>query len=386
MIKHKKRIPLLLPLLITVLLCAVSCEKDAAPSADNEAEAVSYTIVRPDPGTQEEIQAAIDLRTVLRDTYGIEIDIEIDWVNRGENVEDHRFANEILVGSTNRPESIEASAALNAGTRDMLDYIITSNDNHYVITATSGNMEAAIQQFLTYLDEDPALISKKPIAVSEYKDHVFPLDDITVCGVSIFDYDAIVYPKEYDSAMESEVSSLSSILFSACGVNLPLQTDGAAIPERIIRFGARADAEVNAAGEFSYAVVPTAKGLSVDGRDQYSDACALDVLREQIEDGIAVGGTLAIDEPYRRLSVDPSNDFQIAAWVIASPIMTEEAQIAEIKECGFNQIIISRPSDAAEFHNLCKWMTKYELKGLWQDGALCYGSWNGNAAPYVNAA
>ena len=330
-----------------------------------------YTIVRSDSGNSEETAGAVKLRNTLREKYGIELELTTDWVKYGEDIEANRFANEILVGDTNRAESEALNASLNAGTADMLDYSITSNDSHYVIAATSGNMDAAIDLFLSYIENDLSMLYSDPVEMNESREHDFPLDDLTVCGDSIRNYDAIVIPASYNEYMKADVKAISDLLFAACGANVPVLRDDAALPAgKVIRIGARADEGVLSAGDFSYSLTVSEDGISIDGQDVWGDSRGVELLTTMISDGITAGGTLSLtaDDSYRLENPADKEKILIAAWVISATDITDESQFAEIKDCGYNMVIIQKNSNGELFHKHCKWLAKYELKALWHDG------------------
>ena len=71
-----------------------------------------YTIVRPDSASDGEVSAAVYLRSAFEEN-GYTINITTDWVNRGEEVPTDTA--ELLVGSTNRPETAQYTANLRQG-------------------------------------------------------------------------------------------------------------------------------------------------------------------------------------------------------------------------------------------------------------------------------
>ncbi len=369
-----KKYGLLILLCIGMLisLCACDTAGDGGAAADADADTPVtpiYVIVRADDGNNEEKAGAVRLRMELEALTGAEVELTTDWVQRGEDIEAHRFANEIVFGDTNRAESVSAYAALNAGTRDMIDYTITSNDKHYVIAATAGNVDDAVTQFLSHFTDNLSLLAEDPIEINDSRKHVFPLDDIQFAGVSVANYGAIVYRDGYCQQTVNDIASISDLIFEGCGYRLPVQSDAKAFPNGgVIRFGAREDAAVLAAGKFSYSVTIDETGVRIDGRDEYCDTRGIDHFKALLSEGIAAGGTLSInaDDGIRVENTD-KEEIMRAAWVIGAPNMDKEEQFAEIKDCGFNMIILQRPNDADLFYQYCKWMAKYELPGLWSD-------------------
>ncbi|MBQ8402105.1 MAG: beta-galactosidase, partial [Clostridia bacterium] len=376
---------------ITVLLCLVgltSCES-GNPETAAETEPVPseciYTIVRGDSSSKEETDGAVRLRNTLQE-YGIAVELVTDWVGRGENVEDHRYPNEILFGDTNRQESADAYAALCIGTPDMVNYSLSSNENHYILAASAGYVDQAVTELLALFTEDLTRLHTAPVEVDVSEKHLFPLDDILIDGVSIGTYDGIVYENTYSSDMIDDVEGLSRLIFDACGITLPVLRESPLLTGTYIRIGEDLDPEVQSGGDFSYGIVPYEGGLLLEGQDVWNDWCAMDALMERISSAISAGETLSLDEPIRRIT-DPADDdplasLQIAAWVISSAEMTAEEQFAEIAECGFNQIIISRSGQL--FHDHGKWMAKYQLRGLWHDSTVHLETWQNNGSTILN--
>lgn len=344
----------------------------ASPDAENTAEPSMYVIVRSDSGNKEETDGAVRLRKYIRETLGIEIDLETDWIQRGEDVENHRFAHEIIFGDTNRNESIAAYDSLRVGTPDMVDYALTSTENHYVIAASSGNVDDAVTQFISYLEANPDMLHTAPITMNDVRVHDFPLDDITVMGSSIADYRAIVYPISYNKQLIADVQRISDLIYQSFGIRLPIYNENDKnVPAdgKLIRIGARADEGILNAGSFSYVLDFTDNGIILDSADMYNDTRAIEALTELLEGGMTAGGTLALDDSCDVRLENPVDEprLEIAAWIYGATSLDKEEQFAEIKDCGFNQVIMQRSGDADLFHQHCKWLAKYELKALWHD-------------------
>ena len=382
---------------IALLVCLLAGTMTACDSSTNEPAETEetlpmeciYTIVRGDSSSKEETDGAVRLRNTLQE-MGFDAVLVTDWVDRGKNVEDYRYAHEILLGDTNRAESEAAFAALHIGTPDMVNYSITSNENHYIVAASAGYVDKAVTEFLALLTEDLSRLGNAPVEVNLSEKHTFPMEDIRINGVSLNDYDGIVYENTYSKEMIADIDGLSRLIFDACGTTLPVLRESPLLTGTYIRIGEDLDADVQSGGDFSYGIVPYEGGLLLEGQDVWNDWCAMDALMEQIEEAMTAGGTLSIDEPVRRITDpaddDPLKDLQIAAWVISSTDMTTEEQIAEIVDCGFNQIIIARGEN---FHDHAKWMAKYQLRGLWHDGTVHLENWQAagntihNPADYI---
>lgn len=213
----------------------------------------------------------------------------------------------------------------------------------------------------------------------------FPLTDVIIAGVSLREYDAIVYPAAYSKEMVQDVQGMAQLIYDCCGVSLPVQNDVVPLPDRTIRLGGGQIEALQSAGPFSYSVFPQDQGLLMEGKDQWGDWCALDRFSQALKEAADQGGTWIFDAPLQRIL--PAEDtLNIAAWTIAAPHMKTEEQIAQISECGFRQIILSVPMGRQALHNLCKWMAKYELSGLWDDNYYNANTWNGKHRDYLNTS
>ena len=364
-------------LLICTLFALSACDSPSDGGTDTADTAAPkgkplYIIVRSDNSNPEETDGAVRLRKYIREELGIDIDIETDWIKRGEDVENHRFAHEIIFGDTNRNESIAAYAALNIGTPDMVDYSLSSAGDHYVIAASSGNVDDAVTQFISYLEKDPEFLYKTPMEMNDIRVHDFPLDDITVMGESIASYEAIIYPISYNSHLVADVQAISDLIYRGIGIRIPVYNEkdnhwsGGG---KVIRIGARADEGVLNAGSFSYVMDITENGINLDSADMYNDTRAIEALTDLLENGMTAGGTLALDDSCDVRLENPADQprLEISAWLYGATELDEESQFAEVKDCGFNQVIMQRSGDADLFHQHCKWLAKYELKALWHD-------------------
>ena len=383
-----KRNPWKFVLLCTLLLLSSSClscessnpqgtpdESSALQTTESEASAsVRYVIVRPDGADAETIKAASELKTALSALTGEEVTITSDWIGRDTTVENSRAPHEILIGKTNRAESETAYASLCENTKEMLDYTITDDGGHYVIAAAEGYIAEAAAVFLSIIEKEPTAMYKKPQSVNETRTHVFPMQDMTVAGISVSEYQAIVYPAVYDNDnvdpyLKKDLEALSDLIFDSVGVALPLISDqNSEIPDgRVIRVGARADQKILSAGDFSFVLDISENGIIIDAQDIYGDTRGVDLLYETIA-SCAADGTAAIDASHSVRVENPANKpkIEINAWLYAAEPITTEEQVAEIKECGYTQVLLQREEDEL-FHKHCKWFAKYELQAIWID-------------------
>ncbi len=167
----KRFISIIIALLLTFF--AVSCtggdnptettppEPETTPAPDTEpvpseisllgegGEAL-YRIVRPDEGSDSEVQCGINLKKSLGELTGAEFSLKSDFLMPNEKLEDMSEVCEILIGATNRPESAEACGGLTAD-----EYVIRVIGAKIVIAGGSDMMTSrAVEAFLAMLSEE----------------------------------------------------------------------------------------------------------------------------------------------------------------------------------------------------------------------------------------
>ncbi|MCQ2427688.1 MAG: phosphodiester glycosidase family protein [Clostridia bacterium] len=236
--------------LITALLLiisAVSCSP-AAP-AETTAEATtseetteapksfeinkSFVIVRPDKDDPNEIAAMQLVNRCIKSITGASLGVATDFVKSGEEVKPAEY--EILIGATNRKESLEATASLNG---DEGLYRIAS-ENVIVIAGgcPAATLEAAIafcKDIYEYEDDvsspehkvisagTPAELTvgiEAPVSV--------PMPSIILNGTDLKEYKIVT------SLEDKAITAFATAILNACGAKLQIitpesYTDGAA--------------------------------------------------------------------------------------------------------------------------------------------------------------
>ncbi len=160
--KPFSRILCILLLVALLLPSFVGCKPDDTtqdPPIDQPEEliqfiengVVTYTVVRPEAGAQEVIKSAVAICSAIKAKTGVKsVPIAEDYVNRGESVPTDTL--EILVGLTNREESIAAHAQLAEN-----EYIIAIVNNRLVIIGyDDATTVAAVEYFVTNILETSA--------------------------------------------------------------------------------------------------------------------------------------------------------------------------------------------------------------------------------------
>ena len=145
--------------------------KQIAFSAD---DLTSYKIVRGEEADDETITAASKLYSALNRKYGIRLGFETDYVKKGESAP--VGTKEILIGETNRPESV--------GVR-WSDYRIAVENDRIVIGGGNGKSVAeGVEWFLANCVKDNGLVIPSLYATAK----TYPLESLTLDGVPLRDY------------------------------------------------------------------------------------------------------------------------------------------------------------------------------------------------------
>ena len=116
----------------------------------NENGEALYRIVRPDEGSETEIQLAIDLKKSLRELTGTTFELTNDFLMPNETLDSVAEVPEILIGATNRPESAEAREGLTVN-----EYAIRVVGTKIVIAGGCDLMtERAVSAFLSMINAE----------------------------------------------------------------------------------------------------------------------------------------------------------------------------------------------------------------------------------------
>lgn len=109
-----------------------------------------YIIVRPSDCTAYVIDSMNDLRKTVENKYGVALKPKDDWVKGVEKGEAYDSeALEILIGETNRRESMEILATLQPG-----EYTVRVSGNKLVLIGTTDYLTSlAVQEFVKYVNE-----------------------------------------------------------------------------------------------------------------------------------------------------------------------------------------------------------------------------------------
>lgn len=180
----------------------------------------TYNIIRPEKCDDETITAASGLWKTLTDKVGaLSINILEDWTKEPTPLKSTN--REILVGLTNRVESIEATNDLPS----YLDYTITVTENKICIVANTGKrLTEAVNYFKTMLkyEEDGSVTFEgKSYILNKYQ---YPLADFLVGGAKLSDYRIVVSSSAVDQE-KNLADRLSVVLAEKTGKMPAVVTD-----------------------------------------------------------------------------------------------------------------------------------------------------------------
>ena len=108
----------------------------------------NFTVVRSDYANPAVTAEAVLLRKALGTVTGAEFALATDWAKDKPSDSELASRYEILIGSTNRPESTEAAAMLTGGD----DYIIKMIGRKLVFAASSDRaLTSAVEYFCSHI-------------------------------------------------------------------------------------------------------------------------------------------------------------------------------------------------------------------------------------------
>lgn len=183
--------------------------------ADGKSE---YSLVRSENSSNTIIQRVSSLRTQIKEATGASLTYNTDWIKRGDEVPAE--AKEIVIGTTNRPQTIAALKAIREK-----DFVIAYDGGRLIITG--GTEEAtlrAIDYFAeNYLDKNTGKLTV-PDNLNDVVAYDYPIDGITIAGVDIREYQ-VVLPKECDKYTYYAGVNLADFIKTNAGVTLNVVTD-----------------------------------------------------------------------------------------------------------------------------------------------------------------
>lgn len=180
--------------------------------------ASQYVLVRSEEASTAIIQCVTDLRNQIQQITGVGLKYQTDWIKRGAEVPDQ--AKEIVVGTTNRPQTVAAQQSIREK-----DFIIAYEGERLIITG--GNEEStlrAVQYFIeNYLNKAEKKLTV-PDNLRDVIEYAYPIDGISIAGVDIRKYQVVV-PKGCDLYTYYAGVNLADFVKTNAGISLKVVTD-----------------------------------------------------------------------------------------------------------------------------------------------------------------
>lgn len=269
--------------IFVLVLSLFSCGKNPGQSGENndvtttptyETKLLSswqnYAIVYPDEASVTVSNAFTELRNVIKEKYGVSLPIKSDFKLPYEELPVGTL--EILIGETNRPESIAAREVIKSN-----DYTVEFVNNRLVIVGGSEEATAeAIAHVIDYLLKDDGFnvpANDKFSVPGKYN-----IGTLTINGVHVKEFQ-LVRGSGMNAAERLMMSQLREVIANVSGykLNLAMPSDAETEYEILIGNTGRAEtsSEVNV-GE--YAINQTDKKLALYGNGENSSAFVLKYL------------------------------------------------------------------------------------------------------------
>lgn len=373
----KKSIAAIAVLLLSaaLLFSCTGSNTETPPEQNDEQETVSeeqkadiieylsqFTIVRSDISTKAEKDAAVELRTLLTD-FGADVGIETDWVKKGEEMK--RFGLEILVGKTNRDESLAMKDEFESSD-ERLDYILRKVGDHYVIYFDDDCASDAINVFFSE-------ITSKNISdeINMMRVHEYPIKSFSICGRDINDFSYIRYPSYYNKEQVDDVSNISDLIYEATGAKLE-----AAEKDNTTSGSILLGTDLGLSG-LDYAARYENGSLSIGGSNYYADMRAL--YQVLIYGGMGLdcegnyNGNTELKEsdlPSGIVTFKTKPDVIMSAWMTSGNAVEREIQIKEAADANFNLVNIAYPGTNESANAMMKWCAVYDLCIMWTNGSV----------------
>lgn len=201
---------------IFIILCMIlliSCDngEEALNITTYDLSPVDYVIIRSDISSKEITSAAISLRKAVNETIGYDITLTTDWIKNTEDIP--AAAKEIIIGETNRSESITIGTELKYD-----DYIIkydTASERIIILGGSDFATETAVNFFINnFLNNKTNMFSIPEANLYTYK-HEYKINSIALDGIDISKY--IIIAEDTNTA-----EILRKYIINVTGINLEI--------------------------------------------------------------------------------------------------------------------------------------------------------------------
>ena len=287
------------PVTVTPLDSETQPSEDTSALPDDsvllaEGDIPYYTVIVPASASAEERDELAKLVLEFRQKYGVWFMMYKD--NRTDIAEQNNP--EILVGATNRPESVEAVGRIRES-----EYLISHNEESDRIAIVGGNWSATLEAFRYFTGqmvraEDDRFTLQKGAEYLRLAD--FALAEVLLEGADIRDYQVVV-PKDCDLLTYYAGLNLVDWFRAQMGITLPLVEDDMPTTDWEFLLGNtnRTEDDLTVTPDAKEYLLVEQDGKIVMQGDGIYVAAAV---------GAFVGGELSADGVARRVSVDVTEE------------------------------------------------------------------------------
>lgn len=271
---------------------------DGSSSADDAPELVTlcadgaseYKIVRPDSDYGKVLKEAVGaLRTAVKKAAGVELDVAEDWVKDTADIPG--AAKEILVGATNRPESISALKELK--TDDFCVRFFAESGRVVIVGGSDEATSEAVDYFIkNFAGTDGGGVAMKS-DFCYFGRGSYEVEKLTVDGSDISGFE-IVIPDNANRDEKFAASVIAQAVSAKTGVALTTVTVKKTSGGPSFRIGGAVTSVTCGADEFCVGKDPAdATALLIGGKNGMAVAAARAFVRHYI-DGLSGSADLEV--------------------------------------------------------------------------------------------
>ncbi|MCQ2430985.1 MAG: right-handed parallel beta-helix repeat-containing protein [Clostridia bacterium] len=204
-------------LILFMIFLLVGCDNTGNEEKDNISlvpfpMAQDYVIMRAEFADEKETAAAITLGKYLKESFGRDFVLTTDWVKRGETVPES--GREILIGETNRPQSITALSDLRQN-----DFTIRiAGERILILGGSPSATETAVAWFCEHCIDSENQILMLPEGENGFLyTAVYPVERIVLQGHDVKEYQ-IVSDLKPQTKEGYAIINLAKRISELCGV------------------------------------------------------------------------------------------------------------------------------------------------------------------------
>ncbi len=194
--------------------------------------ASEYAIIRGDSASESDIAQAVRLRAAIEEATGASLTLGTDWIKRDTEVPATGL--EIVVGDTNRPQTVEARSTV---LRERDFGIFFTGDRVTIVGGSDEATTRAVDYFLANCIDAAAKTISFEEGYTYIEAYQYPLGNVTLDGVSLREF-TIVTPANATLVEKSAALALNDYFLAQGGFSLPTADDSAAPAAHELLIGA----------------------------------------------------------------------------------------------------------------------------------------------------